>query len=141
MRPRDLDPFMVRRLKSDLRHFGERFPERVVEPIKLSGLPIDAPELLLARMLADYGEGVRARAAGLPPRQAANARLSIVGLQQRLLSSVAAFAHTLEVHLRGLQRAATSVSLADAEAYVAGPAEAEDEALDEAVAEARTNAE
>jgi hypothetical protein len=126
---------------ADLRHFGERFPERVVEPIKLSGLSNDAPALLLARMLADYGEAVRARAAGLPPRQAANARLSIVGLQQRLLSSVAAFAHTLEVHLRGLQRAETSVSLADAEAYVAGPAEAEDEALDEAAAEARTDAE
>jgi superfamily II DNA or RNA helicase len=141
VRPRDLDPVMVRRLKSDLRHFGERFPERVVEPIKLSGLPNDAPELLLARMLADYGETVRARAAGLPPRQAANARLSIVGLQQRLLSSIAAFAHTLEVHLRGLERAATSVSLADAEAYVAGPVDAEDEAQDEAAAEARTDAE
>ena len=132
---------MVRRLKSDLRHFGERFPERVVEPIKLSGLPNDAPELLLARMLADYGETVRSRAAGLPPRQAANARLSIVGLQQRLLSSIAAFVHTLEVHLRGLERAATSVSLADAEAYVAGPVDAEDEAQDEAAAEARTDAE
>lgn len=32
---------MVRRLKAD--HFGERFPARVIEPIRLAGLPQDAP--------------------------------------------------------------------------------------------------
>ena len=52
VRRRHLDPVMVRRLRSDLRHFGERFPERVVELIRLSDLPEDAPELLLLRMLA-----------------------------------------------------------------------------------------
>ena len=31
VRPRELEPVMVRRLKSDLRHFGEQFSERVVE--------------------------------------------------------------------------------------------------------------
>jgi hypothetical protein len=61
VKPRDLDPVMVRRLKSDLRHLGEKFPERRVEPIVISGLPNDAPELLLSRKLAAYGEAIRAR--------------------------------------------------------------------------------
>ena len=93
---------MVRRLKSDLRHFGEKFPERVVEPIRIDGLPNDAPELVLSRKLAAYGEVIRARTANLPPREAGYVRLTFVGLQQRLLSSIAAFARTLEVHRKGL---------------------------------------
>ncbi len=135
VRPRELDAVMVRRLKSDLRHFGERFPERVVEPIPIAGLPADAPELALARMLAAYAEAVRARAAGLPAREASQSRLALVGLQQRLLSSVAAFARTLEVHLRGLDRADAAIA-AGAEAFVRGPAEAEAEPTDEAEATA-----
>src|SRR6478672_1252395 len=35
VRPRELDAVMVRRLKSDLRHFGERFPERVIVPVPI----------------------------------------------------------------------------------------------------------
>lgn len=46
-RPKDLEPVMVRRLKSDLRRLGEAFPERKVEPIIIDGLPDDAPELEL----------------------------------------------------------------------------------------------
>ena len=76
VRPRELDAVMVRRLKSDLRHFGEKFPERVVDPIRFDGLPNDAPELVLSRKLAEYGEIIRARAANLPPRQAGNVRLT-----------------------------------------------------------------
>ena len=56
IRPRDLEPVMVRRLKADLRRLGEAFPERIVEPIRIAGLPEDAPELELARRLAAYGE-------------------------------------------------------------------------------------
>jgi hypothetical protein len=104
--PGELDAVMVRRLKADLRHFGERFPERVVEPILLDGLRDDAPELVLSGKLAEYGEITRARATNLPPRQAGNVRLAFVGLQQRLLSSIAAFARTLEVHRKGLVRTA-----------------------------------
>jgi SNF2-related domain len=48
IRPRDLDPVMVRRLKADLRRLGEAFPERIVEAIPIAGLPTDAPELDLA---------------------------------------------------------------------------------------------
>ena len=141
VRPRDLDPVMVRRLKADLRHFGERFPARVIEPIKLAGLPQDAPELVLPRMLAAYGETVRARAAGLSAREAGNARLAIVGLQQRLLSSIAAFARTLEVHLRSLQRSADGASAVAAQAFVQGTAEVEDEPLEEASGAAAIDAE
>src|ERR1700738_4422936 len=56
IRPKDLEAVMVRRLKADLRRLGEAFPERIVEPIPIAGLPDDAPELELARRLAAYGE-------------------------------------------------------------------------------------
>lgn len=106
VRPRDLDPVMVRRLKIDLRRLGEAFPERVVEPIVLSGLPDDAPELDLSRRLAAYGELRMRRIATMPRGKAALAKLAFVGLQQRLLSSIAAFAKTLKVHRSTLQRLA-----------------------------------
>jgi hypothetical protein len=127
---------MVRRLKSDLRYFGEQFPERVVEPVGLTGLPEDTPELVLARLLSGYAESVRTRAAALPAREASQSRLALVGLQQRLLSSVAAFARTLEVHLRGLDRAEARAATTAAEAFVLGGEDIEDEPTDEAAAEA-----
>ncbi|MFD1035448.1 DISARM system SNF2-like helicase DrmD [Sphingomonas hankookensis] len=114
VRPADLEPVMVRRLKSDLRALGERFPERVVEPVVLDGLPDDTPELVLAAMLAGYRTLRETRIAALPPAQAARARLAFVGLQQRLLSSVAAFARTLRVHLAGIDRAIAGVAAASA---------------------------
>jgi superfamily II DNA or RNA helicase len=130
VRPRELDAVMVRRLKSDLRHFAEKFPERVVDPIRIDGLPNDAPELVLSRKLAAYGELIRARSANFPPREAGHVRLTFVGLQQRLLSSIAAFARTLEVHRKGLLRADAAASIAAAEAFVHGGAETEDEPFD-----------
>lgn len=135
VKPRDLDPIMVRRLKSDLRFFGEKFPERKVEPFYISGLPIDAPELVLSRMLVAYGEVVRARTANLPPREAGYIRLTFVGLQQRLLSSIAAFAKTLEVHRKGLVNADGRAAFAAAEAFVHGGMETEDEPEDEVAGE------
>lgn len=134
VRPRELDAVMVRRLKSDLRHFGERFPRRIVEPIRLGVLADDEPDLRLPRMLAAYGAGLRAQAAALPPRQAGLARLAFVGLQQRLLSSPQAFAETLRVHIAGLdRRAAASAPLA--ESFAVGEAEvSEDEPEDEQLA-------
>jgi superfamily II DNA or RNA helicase len=51
VRPDDLAPIMVRRLKSDLKRFGENFPTRRVEPIVIDDLPADAPELVLANKL------------------------------------------------------------------------------------------
>ncbi|MEH3039993.1 MAG: DISARM system SNF2-like helicase DrmD [Sphingomonas paucimobilis] len=134
VRPADLEPVMVRRLKSDLRALGERFPERVVEPIILDHLPEAAPELALAAMLADYRQLREARIAALPPARRAQARLSFVGLQQRLLSSIPAFARTLKVHIDGLDRAiagATATAAAeDIDTEAPDLAAQEDAALD-----------
>ncbi|KQM84920.1 hypothetical protein ASE67_14585 [Sphingomonas sp. Leaf23] len=134
VRPADLEPVMVRRLKSDLRALGERFPERIVEPIVIDGLPDDAPELVLAAMLADYRRLREARIATLPPARRAQARLSFVGLQQRLLSSIPAFARTLKVHIDGLDRAiagaAAAIVAEDVEPDAPDLAGQEDAALD-----------
>jgi hypothetical protein len=62
----------------------------------------------------------------LPPREAGLAKLAFVGLQQRLLSSPAAFAATLEVYLEGLDRRQAQ-SATTAESFTAGAAEEEEE--------------
>jgi SNF2 family DNA or RNA helicase len=102
--PAQLEPVMVRRLKEDLRGLGQRFPERVVEPVVIAGLPDDAPELLLARKLAAYKELRDQRLAGESLTRRAQAELIWIGLQQRLLSSIEAFARTLAVHERTLRK-------------------------------------
>lgn len=112
VKPRELDAIMIRRLKVDLRYFGERFPIRRVEPILLEGLPEDTPDVRLPKLLAAYGEDLRRRAASLPPRDASFARLAFVGLQQRLLSSPQAFMETLKVHISSLGQRAASAALA-----------------------------
>ena len=122
---------MVRRLKADLRRLGEAFPERIIEPISIDGLPGDTPELELARQLAAYDELRMKRIARLPSQKAAIAKLTFVGLQQRLLSSIAAFSRTLKAHRATLQKVldgeeAVSVAAA-ANAFVETPS-AEDSA-------------
>ena len=93
--PDDLEPVMVRRLKEDLRRLGQPFPERVVEPIRIEGLPADAPELRLAAMLDEY----RGASTG-----GTRARFLFANLQQRLFSSIAAFDRTLTTHRKTLLR-------------------------------------
>lgn len=93
--PDVLEPVMVRRLKEDLRQLGEPFPERRVEPMRITDLPADAPELRLAEMLSEYGQ----RSGGTQ-----SGRFLLAVLQQRLFSSLAAFQRTLQAHRRGLQR-------------------------------------
>jgi SNF2 family DNA or RNA helicase len=132
VKPRELDAVMVRRLKSDLRYFGARFPERRVEAFDIKDLPDDAPELLLSRKLLRYGELLRAKSANMGAREAGFLRLSFVGLQQRLLSSIAAFAKTLAVHRKGLAKPDETTSPAIAEAFVQGGPEPEDESDDPA---------
>ena len=133
VRPKDLEPVMVRRLKADLRRLGEAFPERVIEPVHLAGLPDNTPELVLARLLSDYGELRQERIDRLPRQKASRARLAFVGLQQRLLSSVAAFARTLEKHRTTLQRLLDGETLAPvadaAQAFVAMPADEDESEL------------
>jgi SNF2-related domain len=106
VRPRDLEPIMVRRLKADLRRLGEAFPERKIVAISLADLPEDTPALDLWRRLAAYGELRKKRLATLPAHKAALAKLGFVGLQQRLLSSIPAFLRTLKAHQKSLVRLA-----------------------------------
>ncbi len=102
--PTQLEPVMVRRLKEDLRRLGQTFPERRIEPIVIDGLPETAPELVLAAKLAAYRELRRGRLQAETSGRRAQGELVWIGLQQRLLSSIEAFARTLRVHEATLQR-------------------------------------
>ena len=95
---RVLDDVMVRRLKDDIREVQGGFPKRNVEPVLLDGLPDDAPELVLSRLLDEYRTAREKRHASASARAQAAAGLLVVGLQQRLLSSIEAFARSLKVH-------------------------------------------
>ncbi|HEY2048589.1 MAG TPA: DISARM system SNF2-like helicase DrmD [Caulobacteraceae bacterium] len=106
VQPKDLEQVMVRRLKSDLRKLDpSSFPERVVKAESLTGLSKDLPELDLSQRLAAYGALRAKRIARLTPGRQAMAQLAFVGLQQRLLSSIAAFSRTLKKHKAGLEAA------------------------------------
>jgi len=104
VRAKDLDPVMVRRLKDDVREVAGGFPRRLVKQVDLSGLPEDAPELKLSSLLDQYRQVRLQRVAGATKRKQAEAMLLISGLQQRLLSSVEAFARTLAVHRRTMEK-------------------------------------
>jgi superfamily II DNA or RNA helicase len=137
VRPDDLAPVMVRRLKSDLKRFGENFPARRVTDIPIDDLPADAPELVLASKLAAYDKRVAERTRNLPPTAVARSRLVMIGLQQRLLSSIAAFARTLEKHRRRLDEQPIDALIVDPAPSLLEPVALEDEPEDEAEAEAR----
>jgi hypothetical protein len=95
---------MVRRLKEDLRQLGQTFPERIIEPVIIDHLPETAPELVLADRLTVYRELRRRRLVAETVSRRARAELVWIGLQQRLLSSIEAFARTLAVHEATLRR-------------------------------------
>jgi hypothetical protein len=137
VRPDDLAPIMVRRLKSDLKRFGENFPTRRVEAVVIDGLPPDAPEIVLANKLAAYDALVAERTRNLPPAAAARSRLVMVGLQQRLLSSIAAFTRTLEKHRDRLEQRHSNVPIIEPTASLLELIELEDEPEDEVEAEVR----
>ena len=100
-----LDKVLVRRLKSDIRALEGGFPRRTVVPVGIDGLPPDAPELVLPRMLDAYRlEREKRLEDESRSRQAAGA-LVVGGLQKRLLSSIEAFAKTLAVHRKSVERA------------------------------------
>lgn len=101
---KSLEDVMVRRLKEDIREVQGGFPQRVVDRIEIDGLPEDAPELELSRLLDRYRSAREARFAETSGRTRAAAGLLVVGLQQRLLSSVEAFARSLAVHRRTAER-------------------------------------
>ena len=95
---------MVRRLKEDIRMVQGGFPKRNVVRIEINNLPEDAPELVLSRLLDKYRTTREERFATTTKRTQAAAGLLVVGLQQRLLSSIEAFARSLKVHRGTVQR-------------------------------------
>jgi SNF2 family DNA or RNA helicase len=99
-----LDDVMVRRLKEDIREVQGGFPHRHVVQLDIDGLPADAPELRLSALLDQYRRLREQRLSGESKRNQAAAGLLITGLQQRLLSSIEAFARTLRVHRKTVQR-------------------------------------
>jgi hypothetical protein len=109
-----LDDVMVRRIKDDIREVLGGFPKRRIVQVNIDGLPATAPELKLFALLDDYRRLREQRLQTETRRKQAAAGLLITGLQQRLLSSVEAFARTLKVHrrtvLRQWEAASTSTS-------------------------------
>ena len=95
---------MVRRLKEDIRVTQGGFPQRRVERVVIDRLPPNAPELELSRLLDEYRTAREERHANTSSKAQAATGLLVVGLQQRLLSSVEAFARSLAVHRRTVER-------------------------------------
>ncbi len=100
----NLDGVMVRRLKEDIRELEGGFPKREICQEDLSGLPQDAPELRLSVLLDEYRHVRQSRMEGATKRKQTEHGLLISHLQQRLLSSVEAFARTLRVHRGTMER-------------------------------------
>ncbi len=132
------DAVMVRRLKDDLRSIGvPGFPERIVEQIDLpealgtGPLPEDTPELALAALLDAYRTRRLDSMPGASKRQRTHFELLATQLQQRLLSSIEAFARTLRVHARTMERIwndeAPTASEAKAHPDRLAPVDAEDD--------------
>ncbi|MGO9122886.1 MAG: DISARM system SNF2-like helicase DrmD [Desulfomonilaceae bacterium] len=92
------DEVIVRRLKDDIREIQGGFPKRNVEQIDIKGLEENSPELTLPGLLDQYRELREERLKNESKKKQAASGLLIIGLQQRLLSSIDAFARTLRVH-------------------------------------------
>ena len=99
-----LDQVMVRRLKEDIRETRGGFPMRHVDAVVIDNLPDDAPELVLSQLLDEYRTEREKRHSTASNRARAAAGLLVVGLQQRLLSSIEAFARSLRVHRETVAR-------------------------------------
>jgi superfamily II DNA or RNA helicase len=99
-----LDDVLVRRLKEDIRQVRGGFPRRSVVRLVIGGLPEDAPEIVLSGLLDEYRTLREERFARTSRRAQAAAGLLVVGLQQRLLSSIEAFARSLKVHRATVER-------------------------------------
>lgn len=104
VRKGDLDAVMVRRLKEDIREVQGGFPRRIVEQVDIADLPANAPELVLADLLARLREMRERRLAGANSSTRNAGLLVLTTLQQRLLSSIEAFARTIRVHADALTR-------------------------------------
>lgn len=99
-----LEDVMVRRLKEDIREIQGGFPKRLVKQIDIDGLSPDAPELKLSALLDEYRQVRESELEDESKRVQAASGILIIGLQQRLLSSIDAFARTLRVHCRTMEK-------------------------------------
>jgi SNF2 family DNA or RNA helicase len=102
--PKLRDEVIVRRLKEDIREIAGGFPKRTPVQEDIDGLPNDQPELRLSKLLDEYRQLREERLSGESKRTQTASGLLICGLQQRLLSSIEAFARTLRVHRRTVLR-------------------------------------
>jgi superfamily II DNA or RNA helicase len=100
----NLRQVIIRRLKEDLRQIQGGFPRRDTPQITIDNLPADAPELQLAELLDQYRELREARLKGAAKSLQNASGMLMIGLQQRLLSSIEAFARTLCVHQKTAER-------------------------------------
>lgn len=98
------DEVIVRRIKEDIREIQGGFPKRRVVQVTIDGLANDAPELKLSRLLDEYRQTREERLKDETKSKQAASGLLITGLQQRLLSSIEAFARTLKVHRNTVKR-------------------------------------
>ena len=96
------------------------FPKREVSRVVVDGLPDDAPELVLSRLLDEYRTVRDTRFQGVPARTRAAAGLLVVGLQQKLLSSIEAFAISLARHRKTAREQWERFALGDGQAAAAG---------------------
>jgi superfamily II DNA or RNA helicase len=134
LRPKALEEVMVRRLKEDIRTVQGGFPLRRVVRVPIEGLAEDAPELALSRLLDQYRTAREERFTRTSKRAQAAAGLLVVGLQQRLLSSIEAFARSLKVHRATVEkqwekehRAVAPAAAAESGALFTQAADADDE--------------
>jgi SNF2 family DNA or RNA helicase len=100
---KQLEPVMVRRLKEDLRQLEGGFPRRDIVEVTIDGLPSDAPELALPKLLDDYRAAREARLKDASKSVQNASALVLCNLQKRLLSSIEAFACTLNVHRKAFE--------------------------------------
>ena len=99
-----LEDVMVRRLKEDIRAIQGGFPLRKVVRVAIDGLPETTTELQLSQLLDQYRTLFEQSHQGSTKKARAAAGLLVVGLQQKLLSSNEAFARTLSVHRKTMER-------------------------------------
>jgi superfamily II DNA or RNA helicase len=125
VRRQALDDVMVRRLKEDIRAVQGGFPRREVVRVVIDDLPEDAPELVLSRLLDEYRTAREERFASTTRRAQAAAGLLVVGLQQRLLSSIEAFARSLTVHRETVARQWDRAQVSEASASNKGEGQAD----------------
>ena len=101
----NLDDIMVRRLKEDIREVAGGFPKREIVAEIIDDLPDAAAELVLAELLDAYEATITDSLKDSTAGKRSQFKLVFSNLQQRLFSSVDAFARTLAKHRESFEKA------------------------------------